>query len=124
MSKLPEETIVQAFHLMWDAYPEQVRLIHRSFRVVAGNPAYIMAGGQTEVKCNVGPAEFHKGCQAMASLKSGETKSQRSQVGDTLWESFWVPVAGEEDYYVHFTNGLNESIRKYVEQQGQAAQTP
>jgi hypothetical protein len=116
MNRSREEEIVQAFHLMWDGYPEQVRLIDRHYRVVAGNPAYIGAGGQTEVQCNVGPAEMHKGCQAMAALRSGETKSVSHQAGDTRVESFWIPVAGEGEYYVHFTNGLNEIIRKMTEQ--------
>ena len=115
MPNLPEETIVQAFHLMWDSYPEQVRLIDGTYRVVAGNPAYLQAGGQVEVKCNVGPAEFHRGCQAQAALKSGETKSVRHDEGG--FESFWIPVAGE-GYYVHFTNGMNEAIRKMMEQMG------
>lgn len=116
MDKHREEEIVGAFHLMWDSYPEQVRLIHKSYRVVAGNPAYLAAGGQVEVKCNVGPAEMHKGCQAMNALRSGETKSVRSQGGDLQFESFWIPVAGDGEYYVHFTNGLNELVRRMMEQ--------
>lgn len=122
MSRHREEEVVQAFHLMWDSYPEQVRLIDRHYRVVAGNPAYIGAGGQVEVQCNVGPAEMHKGCQAMAALRSGETKSIRSQAGDALFESFWIPVAGDGEYYVHFTNGMNELIRKMMEQAAQQKQ--
>ncbi len=114
-----EEEVVRAFHLMWDSYPEQVRLIDRRYRVVAGNPAYIGAGGQTEVQCNVGPAEMHRGCQAMNALRSGETRSVCHQAGDTRVESFWIPVAGEGEYYVHFTNGLNEVIRKMTEQAAQ-----
>ncbi len=54
----------------------------------------------------------------MASLKSGETKTLRSQAGDTPIESFWIPVTGADGYYVHFTNGLNELIRIMTEQQG------
>ncbi len=30
-----EDEIVQAFHLMWDSYPEQVRLIDKRCRVMA-----------------------------------------------------------------------------------------
>jgi len=116
MAGFSEEETVRAFHLMWDNYPEQVRLIDRNYRVVAGNPAYIGAGGQTEVHCNVGPAEMHRGCQAQAALKSGETKSVCHPAGDIRAESFWIPVAGDGEYYVHFTNGLNEIIRRMAEQ--------
>ena len=102
MSKYTEEDIIKAFHMMWDKNPEQVRLIDRSFRVVAGNPAYIAGGGQTEIKCNVGDPELHRKCQAIAALDSGETKI----------EAYWVPVAGSTEYHVHFNNGLNEIIEK------------
>ncbi len=113
------EELIEAFHLMWDRYPEQVRLIDRSFLVIAGNPAYIQAGGQTGVRCNVGDPAFHRGCQAMTALNAGETRTMKTEVGGIAWESFWVPVAGEEDYYIHFTNGLNESIRQYAQSQNQ-----
>ena len=33
LNKYTEEEIIKAFHMMWDNYPEQVRLIDRSFRV-------------------------------------------------------------------------------------------
>ena len=113
------EELIEAFHLMWDRYPEQVRLIDRSFLVIAGNPAYIQAGGQTGVRCNAGDPAFHRGCQAMAALKAGETRTTKTEVGGITWESFWVPVAGEEDYYIHFTNGLSESIKQYMQSQNQ-----
>ena len=37
MNKYTEEQLIEAFHLMWDNYPESVRLIDRTLRVVAGN---------------------------------------------------------------------------------------
>ena len=114
-----KEELIEAFHLMWDRYPEQVRLIDRSFLVIAGNPAYTQAGGQTGVHCNVGDPAFHRGCKAMAALKAGETRTTKTEVGGVTWESFWVPVAGEEDYYIHFTNGLNESIKQYMQTKNQ-----
>jgi hypothetical protein len=113
------DELIEAFHLMWDRYPEQVRLIDRHFTVIAGNPAYTEAGGQTGVKCNVGDPAFHKGCQAIAALNAKETRTVKAEMGGITWESFWVPVAGEEDYYIHFTNGLNESIRQYAQSQNQ-----
>ena len=44
MQSYTEEELAQAFHLMWDNYPEQVRLIRRDHTIVAGN-IYDMAGG-------------------------------------------------------------------------------
>lgn len=111
-----EEELVRAFHMMWDNYPEQVRLIDRKFRILAGNKAYMASGGLVNVGCNLGNPEMHKGCQAIACLKAGETKTKKAVVNDVTWESFWVPVSGSEDYYVHFTNGLNEAIAKSAQQ--------
>ena len=80
MENVSEEELVKAFHMMWDNYPEMVRLIHRSFRVVAGNPVYLQMGGQTDIKCNTGDPALHRGCQAIASLKSRETKTLTSEM--------------------------------------------
>ena len=41
-----KEQMIEAFHMMWDHYPEQVRLIDRTFLVMAGNRAYLAAGGR------------------------------------------------------------------------------
>ena len=49
----------------------------------------------------------------MAALNAKETRVMKAEVGGITWESYWVPVAGEEDYYIHFTNGLNASIKQY-----------
>lgn len=107
-----EKELVKAFHMMWDNYNEQVRLIDRKFRVVAGNKAYMAFGGLTNVPCNIGNPELHKGCKAMACLKNNETMIKSSEVNGVKWDSYWVPVEGYPDYYVHFTNGLLESLTK------------
>ena len=112
MEKTHEQEYIQAFHMMWDNYPEAVRLIDRRFNVLAGNPAYTAMGGETGVKCNVGDPALHKGCQAMNALRTGQAKTLKSEVNGVVWESYWVPVTGTDELYVHFTNGLNETIAK------------
>ena len=107
-----EEKLVQAFHMMWDNYPEAVRLIHRSFRVVAGNPVYMKMGGQTGGKCNVGDPALHRGCQAIACLRARETRCITSRKDDVDWVTYWIPVEGTEDYSIHFTTGLNAYVQK------------
>ena len=112
MENSSEQELIRAFHMMWDNYPESVRLIDRKFRVVAGNTAYLQMGGQVEIKCNTGDPALHRGCQAMACLKARETKKLVTEVEGVPWDTFWIPVEGTEDYYVHFTNGLNAYIAK------------
>ena len=113
MQKKSKEELIEAFHMMWDHYPEQVRLIDRHFLVLAGNPAYIEAGGKTGIRCNAKNPELHKGCQAMAALNSREARKKDSVVGGMPWESWWIPVAGETDYYIHYTNGMKAALEAY-----------
>lgn len=115
MSRYTEEEIVKAFHMMWDNYPEQVRLIDRSFRVVAGNPAYIDAGGKTGVRCNVGDPELHRKCQAIFALDSRKARTVTNEIEGMKFEAYWVPVAGSTEYHVHFNNGLNAILKKLAE---------
>ena len=114
MREHSEEELIQAFHMMWDNYPEQVRLIHRDHRIVAGNALYLEMGGQVGGKCNIGPPEFHKGCRAMEALREGKAKSIRHEPGE--FESFWIPVAEAPEYYIHYTNGADAAYRRMLEQ--------
>jgi len=108
MAELREDDIIRAFHMMWDNYDEPVRLIRKDFTVVAGSKRYLANGGQIGGKCNTGNPELHKGCQAMNALRSGETKRVQTVMAGVDWDSYWVPVEGSDEYYVHFTNGINE----------------
>ncbi len=107
-----EQELTQAFQMMWGNYHEPVRLIHRSFRVVAGNAAYLNMSGQIGEKCNATNPELHRGCQAMASLKEKKTKFHTTSFNGVEWISYWVPVDGCDDYFVHFTNSMNEFLEK------------
>ena len=122
MENYTEQELVKAFHMMWDNYPESVRLIDRKFRVVAGNPAYRNMGGQVDVKCNVGDPALHRGCQAIHCLKTRETKTLQTEVEGVKWDTYWIPVEGCEDYYVHFTNGLNALVMKKMAEAAAAAE--
>lgn len=121
MSENREDELVRAFHMMWENYPEAVRLIRRDFHVIAGNKVYLAQGGQIDVQCNVGDPSFHKGCQAMNSLKTREAKCKQSEVLGVTWDSYWIPVEGVEDYFVHFTNGINKTIELAAKAQAEAS---
>jgi len=109
---MTEEELIQAFHLMWENYPEAVRLIRRGFQVVAGNRVYLAQGGQIGGRCNVGDPSLHRGCQAMNALNSRETRRKQTEVYGVRWDSYWIPVEGTDEYFIHFTNGINETIEK------------
>ncbi len=117
MSEPNEQALIGAFQAMWGNYHEPVRLIHRTFRVVAGNAAYLGTGGQIGGKCNASNPELHLGCRAMECLRERKTTCKTSDVFGVRWDSFWVPVDDCEDYFIHFTNGLNEFIEKMTAMQ-------
>ncbi len=119
MTEQNEQALIDAFKAMWGNYHEPTRLIHRSFRVVAGNATYLSTGGQVGGKCNATNPELHKGCRAIECLKTRKTTCKTSDMNGVRWDSYWVPVEGSEDYYVHFTNGMMEFIAKMSERKEQ-----
>ncbi|MHB8074676.1 hypothetical protein [Desulfosporosinus fructosivorans] len=107
-----ENKLIAAFKMMWGKYHEPVTLIHRSFTIIAVNEACKATGQVAGVKCNAKNPELHKGCLAMEALKTNEPKMVVSKRDGIDWTSFWIPVSGVPDYYIHFTNGLNEYMEK------------
>ncbi|EGW36952.1 hypothetical protein [Desulfosporosinus sp. OT] len=110
--KIREDQLITAFEMMWGKYHEPVRLIRRDFTIIAVNKACEAVGGVPGVKCNATSPELHKGCQAMEALKTNELKIVNSDRDGIHWTTFWIPVSGIPNYYLHFTNGLNEYMEK------------
>jgi hypothetical protein len=48
----------------------------------------------------------------MNALKTGQARCVHTEVAGVRWDSYWIPVEGAGDYFVHFTNGINESVEK------------
>ena len=104
-----EKNLSEAFHLMYDGLPEPVQLCHKTYRVVAVNPAGAAFGRLPGHIC----------AQGCSSLKAGLCRqAQMRKAGVTTWcyaektedaprmITFWIPVAGNPDYYVHFGIGV------------------
>lgn len=118
-----EQQLIDAFELMWNTYPEPVRLISKDEIVIAGNAAYLATGGVIGSRCrDQGAPELHKGCKMHKALKSGEAQIKESDVYGVHWTAFWLPIPGEDEYVVHFTNGILETYAKMAAAQaGEAA---
>ena len=66
-----DEKLIEAFHLMFDHFPEGVQLAHKSKRIVALNAACKSLGRDVGMICaKHGPAEAHKGCLAHKTIKN------------------------------------------------------
>jgi len=94
---------IKAFHLMWDAFPGIARLIDEQHNILAANSQAVEAG-IAEGKCFMfGPPANHKGCLAPQMLKTKETQVDYPIEGKIRG---WMPVAGYDDIYVHFSIAL------------------
>ena len=97
--------IMNAFHLMWDAFPSPAALLRKDRTVLACNPAAIAIGYRQGARCfqTFGDKGVHKHCRANEALRDGV--AQRSVVyspaRQTVGDSYWLPVPGEKDVFVH-----------------------
>lgn len=60
---MDEQKIIEAFHLMWDHFPEPVMLIKRNRQIYAVNQKAASLGMSDQIKCSsMGDPQGHKGC--------------------------------------------------------------
>lgn len=99
------QEIIKNFHIFWNNFPAPVLLLHKDRTIIAGNKAADLTGAIPGTRCcDQGPKEAHKKCLANIALK--ENKAQRlvdySEMMGMVIDSYWIPVDGEPDLYVHF----------------------
>ncbi|MBU4011388.1 MAG: hypothetical protein KJ882_11560 [Proteobacteria bacterium] len=119
MENLKEQTIseikpeiLNAFNVMWGNFPFVVMLLKENRTIVAINKKAKEMGIQPGLKCHQlsGSTGVHKVCMANEALKEQVSKRvvayspQQKQVLD----SYWVPVVGENDLYVHFATDITD----------------
>ena len=110
-----EEELIEAFNLMWGKYPEPVRLIDKNETIIAGNEAYLATSGPEMIgtRCrDLKPAELHIGCKHAKCIRTGEAQTKDLEILGDVWHTYWVPVQGEPDYLIHFSNGIMETFAK------------
>ena len=107
-----DEKLIEAFHLMFDHYPEPVQLAHKSKRIMALNPASRTIGREVGMICaQHGTPEAHKGCLAVQAVKEGQAKWRTAEPagpGGRQAVVFWLPVTGFPDFYIHFSAGMSK----------------
>jgi hypothetical protein len=108
---IKKETI-EAFNLMWDELPHVVFLLKKSREVIAVNKTAKAYGINPGIKCYelTGKTKVCDACKANAALK--ECTAMRhtgyeEKVGMVM-DTYWLPIAGEKDLYVHFSIDITE----------------
>ena len=99
------------FHLFWDNFPFPVMLVRKDRTIVDLNKAGEALGCVPGTRCaDLGKKEDHKGCLANKALQEQTTMrtvAYQASYGMVL-DSYWVPLAGEEDLYLHFSIDITE----------------
>lgn len=99
-----DQKVIDAFHLMWDYFPEPVTLVHKSREIMATNPACKLTGQKTGIRCiGMGTPEAHKGCLANQAVDTH--KATYTKMGEKVI-AYWLPIDGYPEFYVHFGVGV------------------
>lgn len=98
--------VIEAFHLMWGNFPEPVTLVHKSREVIAVNKACGAIGMVKGMNCAThGAPEAHRGCLANQALSSQQSAFKKIKFGEKEIISFWLPVDGYPELFIHFGVG-------------------
>jgi hypothetical protein len=103
--------ILKAFHLMWDVFPGTALLVRRDRSIVACNHSATERGLRLGMKCfQLSSEGIHKHCLANAALDEGTAKGTAvySPVAKKVNNSFWLPIAGEKDLFVHIVIDITQ----------------
>jgi len=103
--------VLRAFHLMWGVFPSSALLVRRNRTIVACNQAALDKGMANGMKCFQRSSDkVHDFCRANVALDDGVAarsvgyRAASKKVND----SYWLPVAGEKDLFVHVTIDITE----------------
>ena len=102
----PEQVLINAFHLMYDNFPEAAMLVHKSKRIVALNE-----GAKTpdripgKICAKLGAPEMHAGCLAYKALSEQRAMYSAVSLNGRSLIVYWLPINGHPDYYIHFSVG-------------------
>ena len=104
---MTDDVIIQAFHAMWDKFPEPVMMIKRSREIIALNPACEASGLQPGMKCSsVGSPEQHKGCRCNQAIDTASPVCVAYQSAKGQAYGYWIPVAEKPEWILHFSVGV------------------
>lgn len=98
------------FHLFWDNFPFPVLLVHKDRTIIERNKTAEAVGYVAGTRCvDMGKKEDHKDCLANQALKEQTAKRMVAyfDVAKAVLDSYWVPLAGAEDLYIHYAADIS-----------------
>jgi hypothetical protein len=104
---MSDSKVIEAFQLMWGNFPEPVTLVHKSREVIAVNAACQSIGRVKGMNCATqGAPEAHRGCLANQALATQQPAFKKVKFGEREIISYWLPVDGYPELFVHFGVGV------------------
>lgn len=105
------DEILRNFHLFYDNFPFPVMLVHKDRTIIDVNRIGAEVGYPTGVRCvDLGQKEHHKFCLANKAFKE-QTAARLVAYFDftgTVLDSYWIPLAGSDELYVHYGADITE----------------
>ncbi|TSK08630.1 MAG: hypothetical protein FPO08_04825 [Geobacter sp.] len=111
MSIEVSDEIRRNFHLFWDNFPTAVILAYKDKTIIEVNRTAEERGYPVGIRCiSMGEAKHHAGCKLHIALRD------KTAVRDVAYydfmgqvaDSYWIPLAGAEDFYVHFATDITD----------------
>ena len=96
--------LIEAFTLMWGAYPAPASLVHKSRTIIAVNAACRAGGRKPGMNCATWPSPSgHKGCMADRVIADQKPYRKENHAPGGMTRVYWLPIPDYPDFYVHFT---------------------
>ena len=103
---MSDNEIIQAFHLMWDNFPEAVMITQKSREIIAVNKAAEKIGLKVGIKCSsVGKPENHKGCQLNRAVDENKPVYITYDAAFGKAYGYWIPISEKPEWVIHFGVG-------------------
>jgi len=105
------EEIRSNFHLYWDNFPQPVMLVHKDRTIIEANKVSQALGCPVGTRCDdLGEKQHHADCRANLALseQTGVREVAYYEHLGQVIDSYWVPLAGADNLYVHFGIDISE----------------
>ncbi len=103
---MKDEELIQAFHVMWNDFPEAVMIIKKDREIIAVNSKAADFGLKPGMKCSsVGSPEQHKGCLCNRAADSKQTVAITYQGPFGKAYGYWIPISERPEWIIHFGVG-------------------
>lgn len=104
---MTDQEIINAFHAMWDNFPEPVSITQKNREIIALNKKAEELGLKPGIRCSsLGKPEDHKGCRLNEAVDKAQPicVTYEGKLGKTAY-GYWIPISEKPEWVIHFGVG-------------------